>query len=220
MKSTANILKTLAIAAAGFASVPAHALLFVSTGQSNANTQLDVNHTQHWTYTVSADVQGVNGGLFTMKDGPSTEAGATFVIFRGGYQSYLDGSYVNSTVFAQTLGNSAFNQQYDPRLFQNTSINLLAGQTYTGVLFSNTPDAGSTQYFIKGNLDTLTFVDENGNEVSSLSSRIAIASSTSNPSTPTVGGETNVVHEPGSMVLALAGVSLLVGTRRRKFGFA
>jgi uncharacterized protein YxeA len=182
---------------------PAHALLFVSTGQSNANVQLDVNHTQHWTYGVSSDVNGIDGALFTMKRGPSTGADITFLIFQGVYQDFVENTY--TALFSKTLSSSAFTQSYDPVSFQGAPINLTAGNIYTAVLLSNTPDTGSTQYFIKGDTSTLTFVDGGGNRLS-MSSMITMNA---------VSAAAKSVPAPGSLLLVSLGVLLILAMRKK-----
>ncbi|MCE2883235.1 MAG: hypothetical protein LW636_12895, partial [Planctomycetaceae bacterium] len=71
-----------AIAAAALATT-SHASLFMTTGQTGAQVQVDVNHTQHWTYTLTGNVSDVVGGLFTMKRGSQTTASITFEVFEG-----------------------------------------------------------------------------------------------------------------------------------------
>ncbi len=201
-----NTLKAVAVGLAlmGLVSTSARADLFVSTGQSNANVQLDVAHTQHWTYTLSSDVSGIDGGLFTMKRGTSTSADITFVIFQGEYQNFLDNNY--TALFSKTLSSSSFSQSYNEVMFQDAAFNLVAGQTYTGVLYSSTPDAGSTQYFIKGDVTTLQFVNGAGDAVSTGSTFDM------NPTTTTT---TRVIPEPASLAMLLSGAALMLAMRRR-----
>jgi len=179
----------------------ANALLFVSTGQTGAQVQLDVNHTQHWTYTVSANVNGVDGGLFTMKDGVNTSLNITFAIIQGTFADF--GSVV--PLMSVTLSQPGpFTQSFAPITFQGTAISLLAGTTYTAVLFSSTADVQSQAYFIKGGGEAaLFFVDESGNPVTP----------------PGGGGITNgpiTASEPNSLALSAVMVVLAVfGVRWR-----
>ncbi len=127
------------------AAVPAQAVLFVTTGQTGAQVQLDVNHTQHWTYTLLTDVT-VEGAEFVMKRGPSTSADITFDIIEGTFADFGTATPVLSV----TLGPIDFSQTYNPIAFVGNSANLLEGLTYTAVLHSNAPDVQSQAYFIKG----------------------------------------------------------------------
>ncbi len=155
---------SLAAVGASFVVVSAaQASIFVSTGQTGAQVQCDINHTQHWTYSVSQDVSDISGALLTMKRGSQTFASITFAIFEGTYADF--GSATN--LLSVTLGPSSFTQSWSPIAFGATPISLLAGRTYTAVLFSNAADMQSQAYFIKGGSDTpLAFVDASGNPVS------------------------------------------------------
>jgi hypothetical protein len=153
----------LTTAVALFVGHAASASIFVSTGQTGAQVQCDINHTQHWTYSVSQDVADISGALLTMKRGSQTFATVTFAIFEG---TFADFGSANS-LLSVTLGPSAFTQSWAPVEFGGGPISLLAGRTYTAVLFSNAADMQSEAYFIKGGSETpLAFVDSSGNPVS------------------------------------------------------
>lgn len=165
--------KALGLAALALAVAynPAQAAYFVSTGQTGAQVQTDINHTQHWTLTVGGSIT-IDGANFTMKEGPSTTADISFVIFQGVYQDYLNNSF--TPLFATTYTHTQFGtahggnvQSFDWVKFNNPpQLTLLPGITYTGVLYSSAVDTQSTAYFIKGGSTTpLSFVDENGNSV-------------------------------------------------------
>lgn len=184
---------------------PAHAvpMLFVSTGKTGAQVQTDINHTQHWTFSVSQNVT-VNGGLFTMKDGPSSVENVSFVIFEGEYSSFPN-SY--NALFNKTLSNGDFTQQFKPIFFQNTAISLLAGHSYTGVLFSNAADTQSTAYFVKGGSNSpLVFVDQNGSPVTSIETTSIRATITPNSTIP----------EPTILVLMSAPLAVMAWKLRRR----
>ncbi len=172
--------------------VAAEASLFVSTGQSGAQVQCDVNHTQHWTYSVSEDISDIAGALLTMKRGPQTSASITFSIYEGDYSIF--GSAVN--LLSVTLMPADFTQSWSPILFDSTPIALLAGRTYTAVLFSAAADNQNQAYFIKGGSETpLAFVDENG--------------------VPTTGGGQIQPPTPAPGAIALLALAGLAGRRRR-----
>lgn len=170
----------------------AHAAIFVSTGQTGAQVQCDINHTQHWTYSVSQDVGDIGGALLTMKRGPQTSASISFVIYEG----TLADLALATNLLSVTLGPSDFTQNWSPIAFSATPITLLAGRTYTAVLYSDAIDSQSQAYFIKGGSESpLAFVDQNGTPVS------------------TGGQVVPPVPAPGAIaLLAIAGV---VGRRRR-----
>ena len=175
----------------------ASASLYVSTGHTGAQVQTDISHTRFWTYTVTADVNGVDGALFTMKRGPATVELITFSIFEGTFGDYGTAE----AILEVTLSPASFTQRFSEVAFQDTPINLMAGTTYTGVLASDALDPQSTAYFIKKNV--LTFVDENGT-----------------PVTPEGGGkivmEDTNMPEPASMALfAVAGMVLSLRRRHR-----
>ncbi len=167
----------------------AHASIFVSTGHTGAQVQTDINHTQHWTFGLVADLSDVTGALLTMKRGQNTRESITFVIFEGVFSDW--GTATN--LMSVTLGPASFTQMYDYVLFAGTPIDLLAGHTYTGVLFSDADDPQDEAYFIKGGSNSdLHCVDKYGNP------------SEDCPITPA----------PGALALfGLAGVAL--GLRRR-----
>ncbi len=178
-------------AVATFAS-SANAAIFVSTGQSGAQVQCDINHTQHWTYSVSQDVSDIGGALLTMKRGPQTSASISFVIYEGVFADFA----LATNLLSVTLNPSDFTQSWSPISFSATPITLLAGRTYTAVLSSDAVDSQSQAYFIKGGSETpLAFVDASGNPVGS-------------------GGQiTPPVPAPGA--IALLGLAGIVARHRR-----
>lgn len=147
----------------GLAAPADAAVVFVSTGHTGAQVQCDVDHTQHWTYSVSEDVVDVVGGLFEMKVGPHTDKNITFTIFEGVFADYGK----TTPLLSVTLAPSAFAQSFGNVLFQSTPITLARGATYTGVLSSAAPDNQAEAYFIKGgSASPLFFVDNLGEPVS------------------------------------------------------
>ena len=150
----------VAVAASCGLSSIAGAGLFVTTGQTGAQVQCDVNHTQFWTFTVTADVPGVDGAVFTMKRGSQTSSAITFRVFEGS----IGDAATATDLLSITLNPSSFTQSYTSILFQDTkSARLKAGRTYTGVLFSAAPDVQSQAYFIKGGSDSpLAWCDQTG----------------------------------------------------------
>ena len=171
---------------------PASAGLFASTGQTGAQVQCDVNHNQSWTYSVAQDVHDVEGAIFVMKRGPQTTATITFAIFEGTMADFG----IAPSIMSVTLSRTNFSQAYLPVVFSSNPVTLLAGRTYTGVLFSDAMDSQSKAYFIKGGSETnLRFVDDSGNDL---------------PDAPAI----SAIPAPG--VLALLGTAGTLAGRRRR----
>lgn len=146
----------------GASSVQA-SILFVTTLHQGAQVQLDVNHTQYWEYTPTANVFDIAGGLFEMKKGPHTTEAITLDIIQGTYADF--GSVV--PLLSVTLGSDApFTQSFSSIYFKTptgSEIDLYKGTTYTAVLHSNAADRQAKAYFIKGGSETpLSIVDPQG----------------------------------------------------------
>jgi len=149
-----------------------HASLFMTTGQTGAQVQVDVDHTQHWTYTLTGNVNDVVGGLFTMKRGSQTTASITFEVFEGTMADFAFATRLMSI----TLGPDDFTQNWEWVPFSTKPFSMVAGRTYTGVLWSDAPDNQSEAYFIKGGGEAqLFFSDENGNNEGDVPAPGAIA---------------------------------------------
>jgi hypothetical protein len=173
----------------------AHGAWFVTTGHTGAQVQADINHTNHWTYSVAADVIDVEGARFEMKRGSQTTASITFAIIEGTFADFGTAT----PIFSVTLTPSSFTQMFNPILFQGTGITLQANTVYTGVLYSNADDSQNKAYFIK-QADQLSFEDESGNP-------------------PPSGGPSIIapaaIPEPASLgLLAMGAVGLLMRRRR------
>ena len=188
-----NVFSALSIAAITLAASPAaNASIFISTGQSGAQVQCDEDHTQHWTYSVSQDVADISGASLTMKRGHSTTASISFAIHEGTYSQL--GS-ANNLLLA-TLTPNSFTQNWSAIAFAATPISLLAGRTYTAVLYSDADDSQNKAYFIKGGGETpWSFVDSMG--------------------TPVLGGGQVQSPLPAPSVMALLVVAGFVARRRR-----
>lgn len=133
--------------------------VFVTTGQSGAQVQVDVNHTQYWTLTPTAEVHDIVGGLFVMKVGPHTSEPITLTIFEG---NFADPG--REPVLTATLQPSAFTQSFAPVHFTAPAITLSKGIPYTAVLASPAKDAQAHAYFIKS-AASLYFSDDSGNPI-------------------------------------------------------
>jgi hypothetical protein len=177
-----------------FTAATARAGLFVTTGHTGAQVQADINHTQHWSYSLTAPVSGVDGALLTMKRGSQTTEDITFTLIQG---TFADFGTV-TPLMSVTLTPADFTQMFNPILFQGAPVNLAANTVYTGVLTSSAADMQSQAYFIKG-LDDLGFVDENETPV--------------DPGSEIVPGD-ELLPEPAS--LTLAGLLAVAALCRRR----
>jgi hypothetical protein len=133
---------------------------FLSTGQTGAQTQIDINHSSEWSFTPTVPWQ-FGGGFFTMKEGSRTVAPIVFRLYEGRNASSVD-------LIAQvTLSNAQFCaqapcQQYNVRDFHLVSpVQLTAGTTYFASLTSTAPDRQAEAYFIKAS-SSFKIVDANG----------------------------------------------------------
>lgn len=138
----------------------AQAALFVSTGQTGAQVQVDTAHTQNWEFTPGVDID-IEGAKFKMKRGPTTSADVSFTLIEGMFSDWNNGGTVISNV---SLGVTPFTQQFEFYDFL-ASVTLQASTTYTGILWSDAVDTQSTAYFVKRGSGELGLVDENGDVV-------------------------------------------------------
>jgi hypothetical protein len=169
---------------------PAMGSVWVSTGQTTAQTQIDLDHSTTWQFTPVLEFT-FSGGRFIMKDGPSTVASISFSVY--------EGLNANGLLLAQlTLTNDDFCvgqdncQNYGLHTFDlgTQSVAMQIGRNYFIALTSPTAnDKQSQAYFIKGP-DLITFTDANGNPY--------------NPPPAMIG----TVPEPSTGLLLGAGVAL------------
>lgn len=139
----------------------AQAALFVSTGQTGAQVQVDEAHTQNWEFTPGVDID-IEGAKFKMKVGPSTSADVSFTLIEG---IFADWNTASSTVISNvSLVVDPFTQKFEFYDFL-ASVTLQADTTYTGILWSDAVDTQSTAYFVKEGNGQLGLVDENGSVV-------------------------------------------------------
>lgn len=116
------------------------AYYFLTTNQTGAQTQIDINHTSIWTFSPTVDFL-FGGGIFEMKDGPHTTEPITLAVTS-------DGGFNQSV----TLPNSSFGQQYVPVQFLfSTPFTISASHNWTITLSSGAPDQQSKAYFVKDN---------------------------------------------------------------------
>ncbi len=149
----------LIVPAASFADT----IYYVSTGQSNANTTIDADHTSSWVFSSPSNFD-LGGGKFVMKEGSGTSAPSTLSIWLGNIGDTL--------VASLSLTESAFCAQLAPHCgqyaevdyFFETPVTLNGGSSYTVALSSSAGTNGSEQYFIKADDTTpLIIADAGGN---------------------------------------------------------
>lgn len=115
---------------------------YLFNDKSNAQTQIDINHTSQWTIVVGGTDILFGGANLTMKAGPQATAGVTFTLYG------IDGSTVLDTA---TLSPQWFSQSYAVVEFiLIPNVTLVAGKTYYAKLTSLALDKQSVAYFIKG----------------------------------------------------------------------
>lgn len=123
-------------------------IYFLKTDITGAQTQIDTNHTSTWLLTPNTPFD-LGGGLFEMKDGPSTAADVVLSLYQGSNNAgtLLGQVILTNTAFCAQVANC---QAFNTHSFLFTSpIALSAGTTYFAALTSVAPDTQSTAYFIK-----------------------------------------------------------------------
>lgn len=126
------------------------------TGQTGAQVQVDTFHTQYWSVSPAANLNNFMGGRFKMKAGPQTVETVTFVFFAGSFQDYLDNTYTSLMSVTKTAAEVGYGDYTFIDFFSATPLSLTAGTVYTGVLWSDAPQAQSRAFFIK---DSFEFID-------------------------------------------------------------
>ena len=174
---------------------------YLSTDQTGAQTQIDVNHTSSWIMTPTVEFD-FGGGLFTMKAGSNPTATVMFSLYEGTNAGgvLLTSVVLTSTQFCAQVSNCgtfAFHQ-----FFFTTPVLLAPGTNYFVALTSLADDVQSKAYFIKNNVFFIS--DVNGN-----------------PITPPPVLFNNPVPEPRSLETAGFGLLLILSgavlARARKF---
>lgn len=136
---------------------------YLTTGQTGAQTQIDINHSSEWSFTPSVPWQ-FGGGFFTMKDGSKTNAPIVFRLYEG------PNAASNNLIAQVTMTNAQFCaqapcNQYNVRDFHLVSpVQLTAGMTYFASLTSTAPDRQAEAYFIKAS-SGFKIVDANGSVI-------------------------------------------------------
>ena len=136
------------------------------TGQTGAQTQIDVNHTSSWYITVNSGTVLFGGGQFTIKRGSATTNSITLKLYAGSAAGSL---LASKTVLPSGVGSSYANVDFSFA----TPLSLGPG-TYFANVTSSAIDTASQQYFIKGGAGALISLDG----VTPISSSVASTSAT------------------------------------------
>ena len=133
-------------------------IYYLATGQTGAQTQIDVNHTSSWEMTPNLNFD-LGGGLFTMKDGSSTSATVILTLYQGidATGSVLASLNLTHASFCIQVGNCG--QFATHQFFFATPVALVPGTTYFAALTSAAADVQSLAYFIKN--DSFFISDQN-----------------------------------------------------------
>lgn len=142
--------------AGGASAVP----YYVTSGQTNANTQIDAAHQSAWLFAIGAGaVMELGGGNLTIKRGPQTVLPIVLSLYLG---ADATGLLLDTVAVAP----GAVAQSYSPVWFAFAApVELaggLSGASYFLALTSTTGDAGRTQYFIKGEETTTLYLQGGG----------------------------------------------------------
>jgi hypothetical protein len=119
---------------------------YLYTGQTQAQTQIDTNHTTAWLLT-AASPWTLGGGRFVMKRGTATTGDISLVV--------RTGSSSGTEIARVTLSRASFTGSFTEVAFDFSSpLALQAGTSYYIAIESSAPDVQSEAYFIKGVRET------------------------------------------------------------------
>ena len=177
---------------------------YVKTGQTGAQTQIDVAHTSSFSFQPTT-ATSFAGGIFTMKAGSSASRTVTFALYEN-----LSAGPVRSVTLTYSqfcaLHTPASNcSQFGPVQFSfATPYVMVPGRTYYARLTSGAPDVQSQAYFIKG-ADGCLLANAGGTTTSTAQCNY-IAPSTTQPSltmAKSVSSTTVTAGEPFTYTLTV-----------------
>ena len=142
----ALLVAALAVAAGTLPGAVAQTLSYIYTGQTGAQTQIDIAHTTTWNINVAGGTTLLMGGAkVTMKRGLATTATATFACYAGT-------TATGTPLASKTLQPSDFTGSYQQITFAFSPQLTLQPGSYICTMTSTAPDVQSKAYFIKGEL--------------------------------------------------------------------
>lgn len=137
---------------------------FLYTGHTQAQTQIDTDHTTAWLLT-AATAWTLGGGRFVMKRGSATAGDVSLVV--------RTGSASGTEIARVTLTPASFTSIFTEIAFDfATPLSLQAGTSYYIAIESSVPDVQSEAYFIKGVRET-SFEDLSHNLLSTSAYQIS-----------------------------------------------
>lgn len=131
----------------------ANVTYFVYTGQSNAQTQIDINHTSSWNFSVGATPFDLGGGNFTLKEGPKTDQNIMLTLYPGIDATGVPVAQVNltNTQFDALFGGGNTQTFTEVPIHFAAPVTLAANSQYHLALSAPlAPDSQDEAYFIKG----------------------------------------------------------------------
>ena len=183
-------------------------IYYLATGQTGAQTQIDVAHTSTWTLTPNISFD-FGGGLITMKSGQSTNANVTLSLYQGSNSSgtLLRSTVLTNATFCAQVGNCS---SYAFHAFSfGPAVSLLQNTTYFVSLTSPAVDTQSLAYFIKN--DVYFISDAAGVEVVPSPAAFNVIVTPPPPPPPPTG-----VPEPQTLVMMATGIALMYTASRTR----
>lgn len=145
--------------------VEAEVLNIVQTNITSAQSDLDVDHSYSWTFSV-AGPQTFDAvvGKFTLKTGSQTSEPAVLEL------SQADGSFNPTTLVASYAYPAASaSQSYTLLTFALSATSMTLNGSYILTLESNAVTTGSKQWFIKDPAKSVAFENDSGGAISGFS---------------------------------------------------
>ena len=118
--------------------------LYLYTGQSGAQTQIDVDHATRWNISITSGSIALGGARLTMKKGPNSAADVLLQVYSG--TSAIPANLLASRTRAVT----SFTQSFEVVEFAFASPIVLTPGQYFITTSTAAADQQNVAYFIKG----------------------------------------------------------------------